>query len=163
MFEFAAQLAPGLFMKMVTIDPRSCGGAPFEVRRMVRFPGKTLLPNEAFFVRWYVAGIPTRVDTGSLRLQVNGHVQLSLALSLDDLRRRFEPVSVIAIAQCSGNSRSLFEPRVAGGQWRHGAMGNALWTGVRLHDLLEAAGIRAGAIDVNSLRVVQPWRRECLP
>jgi DMSO/TMAO reductase YedYZ molybdopterin-dependent catalytic subunit len=106
-------------------------------------------PNEAFFVRWHVAGIPTHVDTGVFRLQVDGHVQHSLSLSLDDLRRRFEPVSVIAIAQCSGNSRSLFEPRVAGGQWRHGAMGNALWTGVRLRDLLDAAGIRAGAIDVS--------------
>ena len=117
--------------------------------------------NEAFLVGWHVAGIPRRVDTGSLRLQVEGHVQRSLALSLDDLRRRFEPVSVIAIAQRSGKSRSLFESRVPGGQWRHGAMGNALRTGVRLHDLLEAAGIRAGAIDVNSLRVVQRWRRGC--
>jgi DMSO/TMAO reductase YedYZ molybdopterin-dependent catalytic subunit len=106
-------------------------------------------PNEAFFVRWHVAGIPTHVDTRSFRLLVDGHVRRSLSLSLDDLRRRFEPVSVIAIAQCSGNSRSLFEPRVAGGQWRHGAMGNALWTGVRLRDLLGAAGIRAGAIDVS--------------
>src|SRR6202022_122283 len=60
-----------------------------------------------------------------------------------------ERVCVIALAQRSGNSRSLFEPRVAGGQWRHGAMGNALWTGVRLRDLLDAAGIRAGAIDVS--------------
>jgi DMSO/TMAO reductase YedYZ molybdopterin-dependent catalytic subunit len=106
-------------------------------------------PNEAFFVRWHLAGIPARVDTRSFRLTVDGHVQRSLSLSLDDLRRRFEPVSVIAIAQCSGNSRSLFQPRVAGGQWRHGAMGNALWTGVRLRDLLEAAGIRAGAVDVS--------------
>jgi DMSO/TMAO reductase YedYZ molybdopterin-dependent catalytic subunit len=63
----------------------------------------------------HLAGIPTRVPTGSLRLQVDGHVQRSLALSLDDLRR-FEPVSVIAIAQRSGKSRSLFESRVPGGQ-----------------------------------------------
>src|SRR3989449_3766078 len=169
---FAAQLAAGLLMA-----GREDGSTPLpqssssDVRRMVRFPEKRELilltdrppqletplhyfrqdftPNEAFFVRWHVAGIPTHVDTGSFRLQVDGHVQRSLSLSLDDLRRRFEPVSVIAIAQCSGNSRSLFEPRVAGGQWRHGAMGNALWTGVRLRDLLEAAGIRAGAIDVS--------------
>jgi sulfite dehydrogenase len=125
--------------------------------------GRTLLPNEAFFVRGQVAGIPTRVDTGSLDLQIDRHVQRSLALSLDDLRRRFEPVSVIAIAQRSGKSRSLFESLVQGGQWRHGAMGNALWSAVRLHDLLEAAGIRAGAIDVNSLRFAQPWRRGCPP
>src|SRR5260370_19216123 len=131
--------------------PRSSSS---DVRRMVRFPEKRELvlltdrapqletplhyfrqdftPNEAFFVRWHVAGIPTRVDTRVFRLQVDGHVQRSLSLSLDDLRRRFEPVSVIAIAQCSGNSRSLFEPRVAGGQRSHGAMGHARGTRVPL-------------------------------
>jgi sulfite dehydrogenase len=171
-FRFAAQLAPGLLMAgrndSPTLLPRSSSS---DLRRMVRFPEKRELilltdrppqletplhyfrqdftPNEAFFVRWHVAGIPTQVDTRSFRLLVDGHVQRSLSLSLEDLRRRFEPVSVIAIAQCSGNSRSLFEPRVAGGQWRHGAMGNALWTGVRLRDLLDAAGVRAGAIDVS--------------
>src|SRR5260370_6465804 len=151
-----------------TLLPRSSSS---DARRMVRFPEKREMilltdrapqletplhyfrqnytPNEAFFVRWHVAGIPTRVDTRSFRLQVDGHVQRSLSLSLDDLRRRFEPVSVIAIAQCSGNSRSLFEPRVAGGQWRHGAMGNALLTGVRLRGLLDAAGMRAGAVCVS--------------
>src|SRR6266853_4423342 len=171
-FRFAAQLAPGLLMAArddsSTLLPRSWSS---DARRMVRFPEKREMilltdrppqletplhyfrqdftPNEAFFVRWHVAGIPTQVDTGSFRLQVDGQVRRSLSLSLDDLRRRFEPVSVIAIAQCSGNSRSLFEPRVAGGQWRHGAMGNALWTGVRLRDVLDAAGIRAGAIEVS--------------
>ena len=129
---------------------------PPQLERPLRYFRQDFTPNEAVFVRWHVAGIPTRVDTGSLRLQVNGHVHRSLALSLDDLRRCFEPVSIIAIAQRSSKSRISFESRVPGGQWRHGAMGNALWTGVRLHDLLEAAGIRAGAIDVNSLRVAQP-------
>jgi sulfite dehydrogenase len=115
-----------------------------QLERPLHYFRQNLTPNDAFFVRWHLAGIPTRVDTNSFRLQADGHVQRSLSFSLDDLRRRFEPVSVIAIAQCSGNSRSLFEPRVAGGQWRHGAMGNALWTGVRLRDLLDAAGIRCG-------------------
>jgi sulfite dehydrogenase len=168
----AAQLGPGLVLANrdghSALLPRNSSS---DVRRMARFPEKRELilltdrapqletpmhyfrqnftPNDAFFVRWHVAGIPTRVDTGVFRLQVDGHVQRSLSLSLDDLRRRFEPMSVIAIAQCSGNSRSLFAPRVAGGQWRHGAMGNALWTGVRLRDVLDAAGIRVGAIDVS--------------
>jgi hypothetical protein len=30
-------------------------------------------PNEAFFVRWHVAGIPTHADTGVFELQVDGH------------------------------------------------------------------------------------------
>jgi hypothetical protein len=70
-----------------------------------------------------------------------------MELSMDDLRR-MEAVSIVAVNQCSGNSRSLFEPRVTGGQWLNGAMGNARWTGVRLGDLLERAGLRAGAVQV---------------
>jgi sulfite dehydrogenase (cytochrome) subunit A len=172
LFRVAAQLAPGLLAagKGMGSDllPR---GWSSDTRRMVRFPEKRemilltdrapqletplhyfrqdLTPNDAFFVRWHLAGIPTRVDTNLFQLQIDGHVQRRLSFSLGDLRRRFEPVSVIAIAQCSGNSRSLFVPRVPGGQWKHGAMGNALWTGVRLRDLLDAAGIRAGAVDVS--------------
>jgi len=107
-----------------------------------------LTPNEAYFVRWHLAGIPTFVDTRTFRLKVGGLVRQPLELSLDDLRQQFEPVSLIALNQCSGNSRSFFEPRVAGGQWKHGAMGNSRWTGVRLKDLLDKAGVKAGAVDV---------------
>ena len=67
---------------------------------------------------------------------------------MEDLRR-MEAVSLVAVNQCSGNSRSLFEPRVPGGQWLNGAMGNARWTGVRLRDLLRRAGLRAGAVQVS--------------
>jgi DMSO/TMAO reductase YedYZ molybdopterin-dependent catalytic subunit len=57
-------------------------------------------------------------------------------------------VELAAVNQCSGNSRGLFLPRVAGAQWAHGAMGNAKWTGVRLRDVLDLAGVKAGAVDV---------------
>src|SRR5712675_1885250 len=57
-------------------------------------------------------------------------------------------VEVAAVNQCSGNSRGLFQPRVTGGQWANGAMGNARWTGVRLRDVLDRAGLKAGAIAV---------------
>jgi hypothetical protein len=58
-------------------------------------------------------------------------------------------VELAAVNQCSGNSRGFFEPRVPGGQLGNGAMGNALWRGVRLKDVLERAGIRAGARQVS--------------
>lgn len=107
-----------------------------------------LTPNDAFYVRWHLEGIPTSVDPGTFRLQISGHVERPLSLSLSDLRRQFDSVSLIAVNQCSGNSRSYFEPRVPGGQWKNGAMGNARWTGVRLRYLLNRAGVRAGAVDV---------------
>lgn len=107
-----------------------------------------LTPNEAFFVRWHFSGIPTAVDLQTFRLEVAGHLQTPLNLSLRDLQTRFEPTSFVALNQCSGNSRSLFEPRVPGGQWRNGAMGNARWKGARLKDVLDAAGVRPGAVQV---------------
>jgi DMSO/TMAO reductase YedYZ molybdopterin-dependent catalytic subunit len=106
-----------------------------------------LTPNEAFYVRWHLEAIPTHVDLRTWRLRVDGHVEHPLELSMEDLRR-MESVSVVAVNQCSGNSRSLFTPRVPGGQWINGAMGNARWTGVRLGDLLKRASLRAGAVQV---------------
>ncbi len=106
-------------------------------------------PNDAFYVRWHLEGIPTSIDPSAFRLQIGGHVEKPASLSMNDLRTQFEPFSVIAVNQCSGNSRSCFEPRVPGGQWRNGAMGNARWTGVRLRDLLDRSGVKAGAVDVS--------------
>jgi DMSO/TMAO reductase YedYZ molybdopterin-dependent catalytic subunit len=71
---------------------------PPQLETPLHYFRQNLTPNEAFFVRWHMAGIPTRVDTNTFRIQVDGHVRRTLSLSLDDLRRRFEPVSVIAIA-----------------------------------------------------------------
>lgn len=107
-----------------------------------------LTPNDAFFVRWHLAGIPTSVDLKTFRLKVTGHVKKPLSLSVSELRSKFEPVELVALCQCSGNSRSLFEPRVPGGQWGNGAMGNARWKGVRLKDVLDAAEVQPGAVQV---------------
>jgi DMSO/TMAO reductase YedYZ molybdopterin-dependent catalytic subunit len=105
-------------------------------------------PNEAFYVRWHLAGIPNRVDLNQWKLQVEGNVKKSLGLSLADLTEKFKPVSVAAVNQCSGNSRSRLQPRVPGAQWGNGAMGNALWTGVRLRELLEMAGVKSGSLQL---------------
>jgi DMSO/TMAO reductase YedYZ molybdopterin-dependent catalytic subunit len=108
-----------------------------------------LTPNEAFFVRWHLEGVPTSVDLRTFRLTVSGHVRQPLQLSVGDLRTQFEPTSIIAVNQCSGNSRSFFEPRIPGGQWKHGAVGNARWTGVPLRSILDRARVRSGAVDVS--------------
>src|SRR5216684_468393 len=105
-------------------------------------------PKEAFYVRWHLEGIPNRVDLKQWKLQVEGNVKKSLALSLADLTDKFKPGSVAAVNQCSGNSRSRLQPRVPGAQWGNGAMGNALWTGVRLREILEVAGVKTGSLQL---------------
>jgi sulfite dehydrogenase len=105
-------------------------------------------PNDAFFVRWHLAGVPSIMDEATFRIKVHGMVKQPLSLSVADLKKNFEQVEVAAVCECSGNSRGLFSPRVAGGQWANGAMGNALWKGVRLKDILNKAGLQAGALQV---------------
>jgi sulfite dehydrogenase len=150
------------------------GGLPLELfaaqQRMARFPEKTdmilltsrppqlemppsffndlVTPNEALFVRWHLSQIPLEVDLDTWRLKVAGNVAKELSLSMEDLQNKFEKVSCTAVIECSGNGRSFFDPRVAGGQWRNGAMGNATWTGVRLRELLEKAGIKKDSLEV---------------
>jgi DMSO/TMAO reductase YedYZ molybdopterin-dependent catalytic subunit len=108
----------------------------------------TITPNHAFYVRWHLSGIPNSVDLKRWRLHVEGNVAETASYSVADLIQKFPPESVLAVNQCSGNSRSRFEPRVAGGQWGNGAMGNARWTGVRLRELLRAAAPKAGSMQV---------------
>ena len=103
-------------------------------------------PNDRFYVRWHWP-FPTEIDGAAHRLTVDGHVARRLDLSLAALKA-LPRVEHVAVNQCAGNSRGMFEPRVAGAQWAHGAMGNARWTGVRLRDVLDAAGVRPGAVAV---------------
>ena len=104
--------------------------------------------NDAFFVRYHLALIP-EVDARTWRLRVGGRsAQRPLELSLEELKRGFERVSIAAINQCSGNRRGLFTPRAAGVQWTYGAMGNAKWSGVRLRDVLNRVGVSADALEV---------------
>jgi sulfite dehydrogenase len=112
------------------------------------FDQSLLTPNDAFFVRYHLSGIPTAVDPGLFRLHIKGKVNSPLSLSLDDLKKQFEPVEIVAVNQCSGNGRGFSEPRVGGGQSGNGAMGNARWKGVRLKDILGRAGVAAGAKQV---------------
>ena len=105
-------------------------------------------PNDAFFVRYHLPVIP-QIDPQQWRLNLGGpSAQRPLTLSLRELRSGFEQVSLAAVNQCSGNRRGLFSPRVPGVQWGNGAMGNALWRGVRLRELLLRAGVGADALEV---------------
>ncbi|MBU6164946.1 MAG: molybdopterin-dependent oxidoreductase [Alphaproteobacteria bacterium] len=110
------------------------------------FDADDFTPNDRFFVRWHYP-FPTRIDPAQHRLCISGHVGRPLSLSLADLAR-LPRVAIAAVNQCAGNGRGLFAPRVAGAQWGNGAMGNALWEGVRLKDVLALAGVKAGAVAV---------------
>jgi len=123
---------------------------PFEV-----FDQGVFTPNDRFFVRWHWAVIPQQIDVAKFQAVVRGHVDKTLSLSMADILA-MPRVELAAVNQCSGNSRGLFQPRVAGGQWENGAMGNARWTGVALRDVLDRAGVKAGAVAVRFNGLDQP-------
>ena len=106
-----------------------------------------ITPNNAFFVRYHLANIPTDIDPDKFTLEIKGKVDRPQKLSLKEIRK-LKAVELVAVNQCSGNSRGFFEPRVAGGQLGNGAMGNARWRGVPLKTVLDMAGVQASAKQV---------------
>lgn len=110
-----------------------------------------ITPNEQFFVRNHAA-TPT-LDASTYRLQVEGDaIERPLTLSLADLHQ-MPSHTVVAYLECGGNWRSfaasVLEQTAKGGQWATGAVGCAEWTGVSLRTVLEQAGLRPNALDIN--------------
>ncbi len=105
---------------------------------------RLVTPTDVFFIRSHF-GAPAIVRDA--RLRIEGLVERPLDLTMGDLGA-LPQVTVTAVLQCSGNGRALHDPRVPGIQWIHGAMGQASWTGIRLRDLLERAGVVSDAAHV---------------
>jgi DMSO/TMAO reductase YedYZ molybdopterin-dependent catalytic subunit len=107
-----------------------------------------LTPNDAFFVRSHF-GAPA-VDLLPWEVEVVGLVGRPLRLTVDALGG-LEQATKAAVLQCAGNGRGLYRPRVPGVPWERGAVGQAEWSGVRLADLLDRAGVRPGAAHLHFL------------
>src|SRR5207237_4274141 len=106
-----------------------------------------ITPNDAFFVRYHLSDIP-ELDAGRWKVAVGGEgANGQTELTLDDLQK-MPSVEVVAVNQCSGNRRGLFQPHVPGVEWGYGAMGCARWKGARLKDVLDKVGIKKEAIEI---------------
>ena len=77
---------------------------------------------------------------------IDGEVERPLRLTLLELKSRFQNVTRRLVMECGGNGRSFYTPRVSGNQWTNGGVGCAEWTGVRLVDVLAAAGVKSSAV-----------------
>jgi len=106
-----------------------------------------ITPNDAFFVRYHLAGIP-EVDAKTWKLSVGGEgANSQIEINLDELKQ-MPTAEVVAVNMCSGNRRGLFQPHVPGVEWGYGAMGCARWKGARLKDILDKAGLKKEAIEI---------------
>src|SRR5262245_41035067 len=106
-----------------------------------------ITPTDAFFVRYHLSVIP-EVNANTWKMSVGGEgANRQAEINLADLRA-MPAVEVVAVNQCSGNRRGLFEPHVPGVEWGYGAMGCARWKGVRLKDVLDKVGLKKEAIEI---------------
>lgn len=88
---------------------------------------------------------PENTDAEGWKLTVDGEVDNTLEMSIDELKERFEVVRLKLQLECGGNGRGGFNPPASGNQWTVGAVGNSEWTGVRLAEVLKAAGLKDSA------------------
>src|SRR3954463_10723262 len=109
--------------------------------------GDDLTPIPSFFIR-NNGRLPVLGADAAERwtLTLDGEVERPRAWTLAKLKRDFPIVSLTAVLECAGNGRAGFSAPTDGLQWTLGAIGCARWTGVRLADLLAAAGGRRSAV-----------------
>ena len=142
---------PGEFAKdleMLGKDPDLLPFGGFNIGTPTSLMEGLDIPNKRFFIRTHGPTM-TLDDPSAYMLQVVGHVDKELKLSLDDLKGMTQR-KVHSFLECSGNSRKFFHPPASGNGWGNNAIGNAEWEGVSLRDILNEAGVKEGAVDVVS-------------
>jgi DMSO/TMAO reductase YedYZ molybdopterin-dependent catalytic subunit len=103
-------------------------------------------PIDKFFIRNNGLVPDAPADPKAWKIKVDGEVEKPLEIALGDLMSRFPNVSYKMMLECGGNGRSFFSPEARGNQWTNGGAGCAEWTGVRLGDVLKAAGVKPSAV-----------------
>jgi len=96
-------------------------------------------PTDLFYIRTH--GTIPDIDPKRYRLSIDGALESPLELSMDDLRTSFERVSVMAVLACAGNRRcemNAMRPIPGEVEWGAQAVGNAVWSGVRLRPARKA-------------------------
>ena len=104
-------------------------------------------PTDRMFVRNNLL-IPD-IDFKAHRIKITGLVNNELEFSMDELYKAFQGITVQGMLECAGSGRSAYAPRASGTPWLEtGGMGCPRWSGVRLADVLKAAGLKPGAAHV---------------
>ncbi|GAB3526398.1 sulfite oxidase [Pontibacter brevis] len=139
-------LANGFSLKekhpeMVVLSDR-----PWNIETPAHLLDDAITPVEKLFVR--NNGLPpVAVDVTKWTLTIDGEsVEKPAVFTLADLKKKFKPYTYQLVHECGGNGRAEFNPPGQGNQWTTGGVGCCEWTGVRVRDLLEAAGMKKDAV-----------------
>jgi len=134
--------------KMFGKDPRMVvlNSKPWNMEAQAHLLDDKITPAKFMFIR-NNGLIPEEIDVSKWTLTIDGEsVQTQKTYSLADLKSKFKQHSYQLTLECGGNGRSEFDPPAKGNQWTIGAVSCATWTGVRLRDVLEDAGIKDSAV-----------------
>jgi sulfite oxidase len=159
--EFLQQIS-GVALAAVASPTLLTWALPLPERQSIKFPGEDgmivrsfrfvdletpveyfntwLTPVPHFFVRNHMYE-PSELNREDWRLTVGGEVEKPLTLSLAELSK-LETHAVVNTLECAGNGRSLHRPQVPGIQWGKGAVSTARFSGPRLRDVLQRAGVK---------------------
>ena len=117
---------------------------PLNAETPTKYLRSWITANKVFFDRNQGAIMDTPVDLDTYELIVEGAVEKPLRLTFDKILRM--PKSIVSnTLECSGNSRSLLKVKARGNPWTIGGVGNAVWGGIRLKDVLDQAGLNDSA------------------
>ena len=103
-------------------------------------------PIEKFYIRNNGQMPEPVAQSDAWKIVIDGEVNNKLELTLGELKSKYKPVTRRMVLECGGNGRSFFTPQARGNQWTNGGIGCAEWTGVRVADVLKAAGVKSSAI-----------------
>jgi DMSO/TMAO reductase YedYZ molybdopterin-dependent catalytic subunit len=111
--------------------------------------------NDVFFKRNQGQIMEKPIKLSDWTLSLEGLVNNKISLTFGDIRRR-PKVELANTLECSGNSRSLLKQKASGNPWTIGGVGNAVWGGIWLKELLEEAGLQENARHVSFEGLDQP-------
>lgn len=119
---------------------------PWNIEAQAHLLDDKITPNSSMFIR-NNGLVPTDLDAQKWTLTIDGEsVVNKKTYTLAELKSKFKHYTYQLTLECGGNGRSEFNPPAKGNQWTVGAVHCAKWTGVRLKDVLEDAGIKDNAV-----------------
>ena len=122
------------------------GDKPLVAETQAELLDDAVTPTDKLFVRNNGQVPDVTGDPKAWKIKVDGEVNTPIDITLGDLMSRFPNVTYQLMLECGGNGRSFFTPEARGNQWTNGGAGCPQWTGVRLADVLKAAGLKSSAI-----------------
>lgn len=166
---FASNMPGGMIPAAFAQSPPAPAAAAPKGPQYLKFPGKSdklvvlgekplvaetpehlldddTTPTDKLFVR-NNGQIPDEAkEPDKWKFTIDGEVNNKIEITLGELKSKYKPVTRRLVLECGGNGRSFFTPQARGNQWTNGGAGSSEWTGVRLADLLKAAGVKSSAV-----------------